>query len=164
MLKMRKMAAGVLATGLFCFANTGPAAAQTDSLVSLDIDAVSEELELSDEARRELAPLLQQLNAVMERRQAHWEEGEEIWNDLDATYDAIARTLSATELREFHWMLLDATAAPWAGRPMYRYNRGRAWGDGYRGRPMMRGRGGFGQRGRGYAGPSRRPRWWPDGP
>lgn len=145
---------GILAAGLVSLAGAAPAVAQTD-IARLDMDAVARELALSDEAARELAPLLDQLNAVLETRREHWQEGDEIQQQFLDTYDQIAERLTVTQERDFHWLLRNAVTAPLAGRSMRRYlNCGRVGSLPYGGRGLMRGRG-FGRGGapmRGTAG------------
>ena len=150
--------------------------------ISIDVDLVAQELNLSDERKSELTPVLNRLGAVLERRQEHWQKGDEILDDLDAAYEDIAGTLTSTELREFHWYTRTAITAPWSGGRMDRYVRGgRMWdrsrwgpgmrgGRGYTGRGRsMRGGRGYGCRGvpmrdgRGGARWNTRPGWRPDG-
>ncbi len=137
---------GILAAGLVSVSGATSTVAQTD-VADLDMDAIARELALSDEAARELAPLLDQLNAMLERRQEHWQEGDAIQQEFLHTYDQIAERLTVTQERDFYWLLRNAVAAPWAGRPTRRYlNCGPVGSLPYRGRGMMRGRG-FGRGG-----------------
>ena len=180
MTNLRGLTMGVVAGGLMSLGNMGIAVAQTDAVPRPQIDAVAQELQLSDETRRELAPLLERLNGVFEHQQKHWREGDEIWEELAVTYDQIAETLSATELSEFYWLMQETGVDPWFDRPMRGYTmggRGRmggamyggpgtGWGRGPCGRGMyMRGMRGYaGQRTpmRGYAGRGTRPGWRPN--
>lgn len=182
MTNLRKLAMGAVTGGLMSITIMGTATAQADSVVRLDINAVSQELELSEETSRELAPLLDRLNAAFERREEHWRESDEIFEEIADTHEEIARTLSATELREFHWLMRGAAYGPGVGRPYGRfYNDGRMrafsdrWpavggGRGYygRARPMLGTRGytgrGVPMRGvRRGAGWYNQPGWRPDG-
>ncbi len=135
---------GVFAGGLLSLGTLGFAYAQTDSLPRLDIVEVTQELDLSEETGRELSPLLDKLNAAFERREEHWRQADTLFDEIAETYDEIAETLSASELREFHLLLWETTVGLWAGRPMGRYyNDGRGRFGAYGGRPMRGGRGGY---------------------
>lgn len=182
MANLRRLAVGAVAGGLMSIGIMGRATAQADSVARLDINAVAQELGLNEETSRELSPLLDRLNAALERRQEHWREGDEIFEEIADTHEEIAETLSATELREFHWLLRGTTYGPGAGRPYGRfYSDGRMrrfadrWpaaggtrGFGGGGRPMRGARGYVGRdvpmRGvRGGMGWSTRPGWRFDG-
>ena len=108
----------VVAGGLLSLGSVSFATAQTDTTARLEIGTVAQELELTEEKTRELTPLLETLNDVFERRQEHFEQGDAIQDDLASAYDQIAETLSATELRDFHWMMRETAVGPWAGRRM----------------------------------------------
>ncbi len=158
MTNLRKMAMGAVTGGLMSIGLTATAVAQTTTAPRIDVDAIAQEMNLSPERERQIVPLLERLNAVLEQREQHWREGDEIIQELDATYDQIAQTLTATELRDFYWLMRGAAATGWAGRPMNRsMTGGRAWGGcGWR-QGMRGGRGYYGRgaplRGtRGYAG------------
>ena len=146
MRNLKQTTVGVVAGGLLSLGSISFAAAQADAAQRIEIDSVTQRLNLSDEARGELAPLLQRLNVVFERRQEHWQQGDEIQEELAAAYDQIAATLSATELREFHWLLRETAVGSWAGRPMgpSAVQRG-WWGPAGRGVGMRGGRGYFRQ-------------------
>jgi hypothetical protein len=169
----------VVAGGLLSLGGVSLATAQTDTTERLEIGTVAQELELTGEKARELAPLLETLNDVFERRQEHFEQGDVIQENLAEAYDQIAETLSATELREFHWMLRESAVGPRAGRRTGGYmmggreggvrgGRGFAQrggrGDFRRGVPMRDGRG-YSDRRRpmrgtpGFAGRGARPGW-----
>lgn len=164
MTNLRNVAMGVVTGGLMSLGNTGITVAQTDSLPRLDIGAVTQELELSEETSRELSPLLDKLNAGFERRAEHWRQGDAIRDEMADTYDEIVETLSASELRDFHWLLRETAVGPRATRPLGRFFYDGRMRDGAYGRRAIRGRrGGFRRdmpmRGmRGYADP-RPPEW-----
>ncbi len=158
---------GVFAGGLLSLGTLGFAVAQTDSVPRLDIGVVTQELELTEETSRELSPLLDKLNAAFERREEHRRQADALHDEFAETYDEIAETLSASELRDFHWLLRETNVGARAGRPMGRYyNDGRGRGGAYRGRAMRGGRGGFSRgapmRGMSGGGWDRRPRWRPN--
>ena len=169
----------VVAGGLLSLGSVSFATAQTDSAMSLDIGVVAQELALTEETARELAPLLERLSLVFDHQEEHWQEGDEIWADIAATYDQVAETLTPTQLRQFYWLMQGTAVDTWDGRPMGRLGRGggRMGGAGYGGQVMRGGRGpcgrgmyGRGVRGyagqrtavRGYAGRRTPPRWRPN--
>lgn len=158
MKNLRKLALGTVTGGLMSIGLTAMVVAQTTTAPRIDVDFIAQEMNLSPERERELAPLLERLNAVLEQREQHWREGDEILQELDSTYDQIEQTLTATELRDFYWLMRGAAVGGWSDRPMNRYmTGGRAWG-GYGLRQGMRGGRGYYGRGvplrgtRGYAG------------
>jgi hypothetical protein len=182
MRNLKHATVGVFAGGLLSFVTLGFATAQVDSTVRLDIGTVAQELELSEETSRQLAPLLDQLDAVLQRRQEHRQQADAIQEEFADTYEQIAETLSAAELRDFHLLLRETAIGPRAGRPMGQFYRdGRMRGGANRWPAMRGGRGNFGRgtpmRGtRGYRGqrePMRglrgcaawdtRPGWRPNG-
>ena len=140
MTNLKNATVSVVAGGLLSLGGISFATAQTDTTARLEIGMVAQELELSAEKTRELAPLLETLNEVFERRQAHFQQGDAIQEDITAAYDQIAETLSATELRDFHWMLRETAVGARAGRPMGGNMMG-GRGDFRRGAPMRGGRG-----------------------
>lgn len=146
MRNLRNAAIGAAVGGLLSVGTVSVVTAQADSTPRLDIGTVAQELELSEETQRELAPLLERLNGVFARRQEHFRQGDEIQEEIANTYDQIAETLSAAELREFHWLLRETAVGPRAGRPMGRYMTGNGmWGPDNRGPAMRGGRGNFGR-------------------
>ena len=158
MRNLKHATVGVFTGGLLTLVAVGYATAQVDSTERLDIGAVASELELDDETSRELSPMLDRLNAVIDRQQEHWQQGDQIRDEFADAYDQIAETLSARELREFHWLMRETAIGPRANRGM-----GRAMMGGRRGvrvyngqRAPMRGMRG----GRGW---NNRPGWRPDG-
>jgi hypothetical protein len=148
---------GIAAAGLLALAGTGSAVAQRDTVPRLEIDSVARELDLSDATRSALTPLLERLNAAWERREAHVRQGEEIRDELAATYDRIAETLTAAELREFHLLVREAAHGAWAGRSQRGYFRGDAIGGRVGRGGAIRGGRGYGSRGT----PMRRMRDYP---
>jgi hypothetical protein len=167
MRNLKQLARGAVTGGLMSIGVLGMAAAQTDSTVRLDVNTVTDELGLNEQTSSELAPLLERLNVAFERREEHWRQGDEIFDEIANTYDEIAETLSATELREFHWLLRETAYGLRAGRPYGRYYDGRMRGLRDR-RPAFDGRRGFSGRGRpvrgmrGGMGWDTRPGWRPD--
>lgn len=171
MKSLKKTTVGAVAGGLLALGSVSFATAQTDGTARLEIGTVAEELELSEAKSRELAPLLETLNEVFERRQEHFQQGDAIQRDLTDTYDQIAETLSATELREFHWMLRETAIGPRAARRPVGYMmggrgfvRGGGRGNFGPGTPMRDGRGFYDYRrpirgARGFAGRGARPGW-----
>ena len=169
--QLKRTTVCVVAGGLLSLGGVSLATAQTDTTERLEIGTVAQELELTGEKARELAPLLETLNDVFERRQEHFEQGDVIQENLAEAYDQIAETLSATELREFHWMLRETAVGPRAGHRTGGYMMGdRAGGmrggRGFarRGVPMRDGRGYSDRRmpmrgTRGVAGRPARPGW-----
>ncbi len=138
MRNLKHATVGVFTGGLLSLGAVGYAAAQVDSTERLEIGAVAQELELDDETSRELSPMLDRLNAVIDRQQEHWQQGDQIRDEFTDAYDQIAETLSASELREFHWLMRETAIGP----------RARGMG-----RAMMGGRRGFrGHYGRGVRG------------
>ncbi len=150
--------------------------AQDSAAVRVDIDSVASALELSEDSKQALAPRIDALNAALERRWEHWQEGTQIQQEFVEAYDSIANTLTAAQLREFHWFMRSAAVGPRAARwdRGARY-QGRSGMRGFnRGRSRMRaGRGGGFNRGRprvmryrdGMRSPTPRirPMWRPDG-
>jgi len=178
MTRLRDLTMGVVTGGLMSLGNMGLTVAQTDTTMRLDIGTVAQEMNLNEATSRELAPLLERLSVVLAHQERHWQEGDEVWEEIAATYDQIAATLSPTELQEFDWLFQGTAVGPWAGSPMGGYMMGGGrWGArggrglmrggrGHFGRGMyMRGGRGFaGQRTpmRGYAGWRTRPGWPPE--
>jgi len=166
MRNLKHATVGVFAGGLLTLVAAGHATAQVDSTERLDIGAVASELELDDETSRELSPMLDRLNAVIDRQQEHWQQGDQIRDEFADAYDQIAETLSASELREFHWLMRETAIGPRANRTM-----GRAMMGGRRGSRGNYGRGVRGYNGqraqmrgmRGGRGWDNRPGWRPDG-
>jgi len=159
MRKMRHATVGVVAGGLLTLGNIGAATAQTEDVRRLEIGTVAEELSLNEQTARELAPLLESLNDAFDRREEHFRQGDAIFEDVADTYDQIAETLSATQLREFIWLMRENAVGLGAGRAMGGYMMGGRMGGAYGGRgfAMRGGRGSYGRgmpmRGaRGYAG------------
>ncbi len=115
--------AAAMSFGLF-----GLAHAQDSTFVRIDIDSVAQALELSDDAKRALAPRIEALNDALERRWDHRQEGVEIQQEFSAVYDSIANTLTAAQLREFNWHLrrkaVGPRAAGWDRAPRYQDRRG----------------------------------------
>jgi hypothetical protein len=179
MKNLRHATIGIVAGGLLSLGGVSVVTAQTDTTTRIDIGTVTQELNLNEATSRELAPLLERLNVVFGHQERHWQEGDEIWEEIAVTYDQIAETLSATELQEFHWLLQGTAAGTWDGRPMRgsMMGRGRVGATGGRGIAMRGGRGPCGRgmymrggsgyagqgvpmRGtRGYAGRGARPGW-----
>ena len=179
MRNLKQTTISVVVGGLLSLGSVSVVNAQTDTTRRIDIGTVTQELNLNETTSRQLAPLLARLNVVFEHQERHWQEGDEIWEEIAATYDQIAETLSATELQEFHWLLQGAAIGTWDGRPMGGYMMGGGrWGArggrGYamrggrgpcgRGMYMRGGRGFVGQRTpmRGYTGWRTRPGWRPN--
>lgn len=179
MKNVKNATVSVVASGLLSLGSVSFVTAQADTAMSLDVDVVAQELALTEQTARELAPLLERLNVVLDHQQEHWQEGDEIWADIAATYDQIAETLSPTQLRQFYWLMQGTAVGTWDGRPTRGYmpGRGRAGAIGGRGMAMRGGRGpwgrgmymrggrGFAGQGtpmRGYAGRRTRPGWPPD--
>ena len=159
MTKLKHGAVGIVAGGLLFLGNAGVATAQTTPAQPLDIGTVAEALGLNDQTSRELAPLLMELNAVLEHRQRHWGEGDEIYDEMMATYEKIATTLTPTQMEQFHWLLWNSAPEQWLGRARSRFLNTTGMLPGmYGGYGMMRGGRGFAGRGmpmrgmRGYAG------------
>jgi hypothetical protein len=159
MRNMRHATVGFVAGGLLSLGSIGAATAQTEDVQRLEIGAVAEELALDEQTASELAPLLETLNDVFERREEHFRQGDAIYDDLAEAYDQIAETLSATQLREFHWLLRENAVGLGARRQLGGYMMGGRLGGAFGGKgfAMRGGRGNYGRgipmRGaRGYAG------------
>ena len=180
MKNLRQTTVGIVAGGLLSLGSVSVVNAQTATTPRIDIGTLTQELQLNEARSRELAPLFERLSAVYEHQDRHWQEGDELWAEIAATFDEIAETLSPAELQQFQWLMQGTAVGTWDGYPTGGYMMGGGrWGGfgGGRGVAMRGGRANFGRgmymrggRGfagqrmpaRGYAGWRTRPGWPPD--
>jgi len=127
----------------------GVAAVQQQASPELNVDSLAAQLELSNEVKAQIAPRVDQLNALLAQREQIRQQHAELWTKLGSVRNEIAQALTPVQRQGFGRALRRAWApGAMSGKEMMGYGPGMGAG-------TMRGSGRMGPRGRmmGGAGP-----------
>lgn len=106
MRKASRITAVVAGAGIVVL--VGVAAAQRPGAVQLNADSLSQQLGLTPQAKAQIAPQIDELNALLGRLQKARQDHQDLWTQLQAAQQKIARDLSPEQQQAFGRALAQA--------------------------------------------------------